>query len=735
MIYHFFPFLGWFKNYKLDHFRTDFVAGLTVALVLIPQSMAYAQLASLPAYYGLYAAFLPPMIASLFGSSRQLATGPVAMVSLMTSAALEPLATAGSAQFIAYAILLALMVGLFQFFLGLFRLGMIINFISHPVVNGFTNAGALIIATSQLANMLGVNIEKATHHYETIYRVLESAFNFTHFPTLALALLAFGIMIGLKRVNPKIPNVLVAVVVTTLISWFISFEHNYVSDISVIRSPSVIDEIGELNTYMDIVEEKSQERLELNSQITDAENEYGSSSVEVVRLRQQETVLNLEIAGAKEVATNHRIFLKGALFNRIETPGGGVEYYLQDETPPGMETDGRTWRLSVGSQKFDTENVRYVGGGKVVGTIPEGLPVIGIPSLDFSIILRLLPMVVIISLIGFMEAIAIAKAMAAKTGQRLDPNQELIGQGLANILGSFGRSYPVSGSFSRSAVNIQAGALTGMSGVFTSCMVIITLMFFTPLMYNLPQSVLAAIIMVAVLGLLNVSGFIHSWQAKKFDGIITIVTFAGTLIFAPHLERGIIIGVVLTLLESLFQHMRPDIAILSRHWDGSFKNARRWGLSECKYVGVIRFNGSLFFASASYLEDQVLEELADIPELEHIIIVANGINELDATGVESLFTLVKRLREGGIEVSISGLNDKIMDVFMKTHLFDVMGEEHFFRNAEKAIASIHQKTHEHGDEEKCPLLEVCYKGLSEHSSADNDNVNPEADDKKETEKN
>ncbi|MCP4724626.1 MAG: SulP family inorganic anion transporter [bacterium] len=716
MIYRFFPFLGWFKNYNMDHFRTDFVAGLTVALVLIPQSMAYAQLASLPAYYGLYAAFLPPMIASLFGSSRQLATGPVAMVSLMTAAALEPLATAGSTEFIAYAILLALLVGLFQFCLGLFRLGMVINFISHPVVNGFTNAGALIIATSQLANMLGVSIEKADHHYETIYRVIASAFDYTHLPTLILALLAFGLMIGLKRVNPKIPNVLVAVVVTTLISFFISFEHNYESDISIIKSPSVIHEINEHNTYMDIVDEKSQERLALNEQITAAELEFGSESVEVVKLRQDETILNLEITDAKEVASLHRIALKAFLFNRIEAPGSSIEYYLQDETPSGEETDGRTWRLSVGSQKFDTEKVKYIGGGKVVGTIPEGLPTIGIPSLDFSIILKLLPMVIIISLIGFMEAIAIAKAMAAKTGQRLDPNQELIGQGLSNILGSFGRSYPVSGSFSRSAVNIQAGAITGMSGLFTSCVVIITLMFFTPLMYHLPQSVLAAIIMVAVLGLLNVSGFIHSWQAQKFDGIITIVTFAGTLFFAPHLERGIIIGVVLTMLESLFQHMRPDIRILSKHWDGSYKDARKWGLSECKYIGVIRFNGSLFFASASYLEDQVLEEIAALPELEHIIIVGNGINELDATGVESLFTLVKRLRESGIEVSISGLNDAIMEVFQRTHLFDVMGEEHFFRNVENAINTIHNRSHEHGDEEKCPLLEACYEGLPKHSS-------------------
>ncbi len=202
------------------------LSGLTVALVLIPQSMAYAQLAGLPAYYGLYASFLPPMMAALFGSSRQLATGPVAVVSLMTSASLEPLATAGSEGYIAYAILLALMVGVFQFALGILRLGVVVNFLSHPVVNGFTNAAAIIIATSQLSKLFGVYVDSAEHHYETIFRVIKAAVHYTHWPTLLMGALAFGIMYGLKRISPKIPNVLVAVAVTTTISWATGFEHN-----------------------------------------------------------------------------------------------------------------------------------------------------------------------------------------------------------------------------------------------------------------------------------------------------------------------------------------------------------------------------------------------------------------------------------------------------------------------------------------------------------------------------
>ena len=209
------PFTGWFRDYGWGPFKIDLVAGLTVALVLIPQSMAYAQLAGLPAHYGLYASFLPPMIAALFGSSRQLATGPVAVVSLMTSASLEPLAASGSQGFIEYAILLALMVGLFQFALGVLRLGVVVNFLSHPVVNGFTNAAALIIATSQLSKIFGVSVESGEHHYETVIRVVSAAMEWTHLPTLGMAVLAFAIMFGLRRLNPRLPNVLIAVVITT----------------------------------------------------------------------------------------------------------------------------------------------------------------------------------------------------------------------------------------------------------------------------------------------------------------------------------------------------------------------------------------------------------------------------------------------------------------------------------------------------------------------------------------
>ncbi|MEW5925733.1 MAG: SulP family inorganic anion transporter, partial [Candidatus Zixiibacteriota bacterium] len=236
----FLPFLEWFKGYTVHHFRLDFISGITVALVLVPQSMAYAQLAGLPAYYGLYAAFLPPLVASLFGSSRQLATGPVAVVSLMTATALEPLATAGSEMFVAYAILLALLVGLFQLLLGLLRLGLVVNFLSHPVVNGFTNAAALIIASSQLSKIFGVNVVQAEHQYETVYNILRAAWHFTHWPTLGLAILAFIIMYAFRRINPRIPYVLVAVAVSTVISWATGFEHNCTMKLGQIKSNEAV---------------------------------------------------------------------------------------------------------------------------------------------------------------------------------------------------------------------------------------------------------------------------------------------------------------------------------------------------------------------------------------------------------------------------------------------------------------------------------------------------------------
>jgi anti-anti-sigma factor len=343
-----------------------------------------------------------------------------------------------------------------------------------------------------------------------------------------------------------------------------------------------------------------------------------------------------------------------------------------------------------------------------VGTIPSGLPAFAVPPLEAKVILRLLPFAAIISLLGFMEAISIAKAMAAKTGQRLDPNQELIGQGLANILGAVGQSYPVSGSFSRSAVNLQAGAVSGVSSVITSLMVVIVLLFFTPLLYHLPQAVLAAVIMMAVIGLINASGFIHAWKAQRYDGIISVLSFVCTLAFAPHLDKGIMIGVVLSLGVFLYKSMRPKVCSLSRAEDSALRDATVHGLRECDHIAVVRFEGPLFFANASFLEDQITARMQDTPNLKHIILVAEGINDMDASGEEALSLLVDRVRSAGVDISLSEVNESVMAVLKRTYLLEKIGEDHVYPSTEQALSAVHADTHgSQRGEDSCPLINLC----------------------------
>ncbi len=697
-----FPFLSWFKHYTMNSLRLDALSGLTVALVLIPQSMAYAQLAGLPAYYGLYASFLPPMVAALFGSSRQLATGPVAVVSLMTAASLEPLATAGSEGYIAYAIMLALMVGVFQLALGVLRLGLVVNFLSHPVVNGFTNAAAIIIASSQLSKMFGVYVDKADHHYATILRVIEAAFHYTHWPTFFMGALAFAIMYFLRWISPRIPNVLVAVAVTTILSWATGFQHNKTVDLSAVASPQVRELITKFNETVDKIPELSEERSEAYKALEafkEAHHFQGALDAEHAAKR-----LTFQIEGLKEKAHEYRTQLRNIVLRAVPQPDGSLEFYRDGHIPVGREHDGRVWRLKIGNRHLPEDHLTMMGGGAVVGTIPAGLPSLSVPGIDARVIFHLFPYAAIISLLGFMEAISIAKAMAAKTGQRLDPNQELIGQGLANICGAMGKSYPTSGSFSRSAVNLQAGAVSGLSSVFTSLAVVIVLLFFTPLLYYLPQAVLAAVIMMAVIGLINVSGFLHAWKAQWYDGAISIITFVCTLAFAPHLDKGIMIGVVLSLGVFLYKNMRPKVVSLSRHKDEALRCVTTHGLKECPYVSMFRFDGPLFFANSSYLEDKVTELMRNKKDLKHIIIVSNGINDIDASGEETLSLLVDRVRSAGVDISLSGVNESVMDVLERTYFTAKIGRNNIFPTMEKAIESVHEKAHGSAEEEVCPLL-------------------------------
>jgi len=701
-----FPFLGWLKGYTFSHLQADGIAGLTVALVLIPQSMAYAQLAGLPPYYGLYAAFLPPMIAALFGSSRQLATGPVAVVSLMTFASLAPLATTGSERFIAYAIVLALMVGVVQLALGLLRLGLVVNFLSHPVVNGFTNAAAIIIATSQLSKMFGVHVDTAEHHYETIIWVVQAAMRFTHWPTFLLGALAFAIMYTLKRLAPRVPNVLVAVALTTVISWASGYQHNAVVPLNAVQSPKAHELIRSYNDTLSEISRLGEERTAATLKL-DAAKASGNP-INILDAKHTAEVISLQIEDYKEKGHVYREELRRFVLRGVPQADGSLILFPGDTVPAGAKDDGYRWRIQVGNNPVKADALRLTGGGDVVGVVPKGLPSFSLPKIDISTILHLLPYAAIISFLGFMEAISIAKAMAAKTGQRLDPNQELIGQGLANLLGAMGKSYPTSGSFSRSAVNLQAGAVTGFSSAFTSLAVVIMLLFLTPLLYHLPQSVLAAVIMMAVIGLLNVSGFIHAWKAQRADGIISIIAFVCTLVFAPHLDKGIMVGVVLSLLVFLYKVMRPKVTTLARHADQALRCTVTHGLKECERIALVRFDAPLFFANASFLEDQITDRMQAKKGLKHIVIVANGINDIDASGEETLSLLVDRIRSAGVDVSLSGVNESVMKVLKRTHLDVKIGEDHIFPTMERAIEKIHPEAHRDIEEAECPLQTVCY---------------------------
>jgi MFS superfamily sulfate permease-like transporter len=323
-----------------------------------------------------------------------------------------------------------------------------------------------------------------------------------------------------------------------------------------------------------------------------------------------------------------------------------------------------------------------------------------------TVIPKLIAPAIIISLLGFMEAISIAKAMAAKTRQRLDPNQELIGQGLSNMVGCVFQSYAVSGSFSRSAVNLQAGARTGLSNVFSSGVVMIVLLFLSPMLYYLPQAVLAAIIMMAVIGLLNVSGFVHAWRTNPFDGLVSVITFAGTLALAPHLEWGIFMGVALSLGGYLYRSMRPHVARLVPAADGTVRDADRHDLKSCRYVAVVGFDGPLNFASTSYLEDEILRQVADHPDLRYLLLSGQGITEIDASGEETLRHLVDRLRATHIQVAITDLSDKALDVLKRSHLYDRIGEENIFATDARAIAAIYVPAHRDSEEINCPFLGI-----------------------------
>lgn len=546
------------KRFSFDSgsLRDDLIAGITVSLVAIPQSLAYAQLAGVPAYYGLYAALIPTIIGALFGSSQQLSTGPVAMTSLLTAASVAPLAAHGSATFYSFVILLALLSGIFQILFGVLRVGVLLNFLSQPVLMGFINAAALIIGLSQLPTLLGIPAQQSEHFLLDIWQVL------THIDTMHELSLAFGIssiilLLAFRKFAPRLPGVLITVALLTWVSFTLQFEHL---------------------------------------------------------------------------------------------------------------------------------------GGKVVGEIPRGLPNFSMPPLDWHASMSLMPAAFVIALISFMEAMSSAKVIALKTRQPWDENKELVGQGLAKVAAAFSQSMPVSGSFSRSALNLAANARTNLSSIISATFVLLTLLFFTPLLHHLPKPVLAAIIMMAVVSLINFRSISNAWRASRDDGLASIVTFLATLAFAPNIQNGILTGIILSLAMLLNRMMRPRIALLGMHQDATLRDAKVHNLP-CLHpkVGALRFDGALRFVNVSYFENALLKLESDNPEISHILVQCSGINDLDASGVEMLANLATRLKNNGIILNLSGIKKQVREVMERTGLIDKIGAFNIYATDREACDQLYQK--------------------------------------------
>jgi SulP family sulfate permease len=594
-----FPFLLWIKDLSNPRtIKADFLAGLTVGFVIVPQSMAYAQLAGLGPQYGLYAAFLPVLVGAVMGSSRQLSTGPVAVVSLLTAAALGEIVTDPS-SYAVYAALLALIVGLFQFSLGILRLGFVINFLSHPVVTGFTSAAAIIIGASQLPKVFGIRVISsndtdwesacqplsladrvansevgglhticnADQSYETIARLFEAALFYTHLPTLAMALMGLIGIVILQRYFPKLPAILTVAVLSTATSFLIDYQ--------------------------------------------------------------------------------------------------------------GM-------------------------GGAIVNSINiDGLFSFKIPRFDFNAMGTLFVYAITISLIGFMEAISVAKSMAASTKQRLDINQELIGQGLSNVTSSFFQGYPVSGSFSRSAVNLTAGAVTGFSSVVTAVIVGVTILWLTPLLYHLPLATLAAIILMSVASLIHFAPLKHAWKVEKHDGLVGLLTFVMTLVFAPHLENGIAFGVIMSLGLFLYRTMEPKFTELSVQHGSIIASSFISDSDEVSQsVKLAQWSGSLYFANAAYFETKLLELIAKNNEnLRYIIVDVAAIVQIDASGEQVLSSLVETCSNSGVEI-LFARTERLEAELFRSGFKKRFGNNRFFDLRADALKHVWQELEDSKKEEE-----------------------------------
>lgn len=559
----FIPLLGSISRYNKELFRSDLTAGVTVAVMLIPQGMAYSVLAGLPPIYGLYASIIPILLYAIFGTSGQLAVGPVAMVSLLIFTGVGALADVGSDLFIQLAILAAFGVGVVQLAMGLFRMGFLVNFLSHPVLSGFTSAAAIIIGTSQLKSLFGVSLPSSKLVHE-VWLAFFGALGDVNVSTMVMGLGSVAVLIGLRRWNKRFPGALAVVVIGTALT----------------------------------------------------------------------AVLGLDARGVA-----------------------------------------------------------------IVGKVPEGLPSFGVPVFSMSDLQALLPTILAIALVGYMESIAVAKAVATRRGYKVVPNQELIGLGLANIGGSFFQSFPTTGGLSRTAVNDQAGAETGLASIYTVVLISLTVLFLTPWFYYLPKAVLAAIIMVAVSGLFDAKEMKHLWKTDRRDFLMLAATFVATLTLG--IEEGIGVGVLLSIVAVIYSSTQPHTAELGRIGESdTFRNVNRYKDQVKVYddILVLRFDSLLFFGNVEHFSDVLQDKLASRGESVKLIVLdAASINTIDSTGMHTLEKTVKDLRGKGIEFRITGVIGPVRDKLHVSGLVDLIGRENFFFDVADAVDDYQGVTHPKDD--------------------------------------
>jgi SulP family sulfate permease len=551
------PIAEWLPSYASKNLQGDLSAGLTVGVMLIPQGMAYAMIAGLPPIYGLYASTIPILLYAIFGTSRQLAVGPVAMVSLLTAAGIGAFAEGGTEVYIGLAIALALMVGGIQLLLGVFRLGFLVNFLSHPVISGFTSAAALIIGLSQLKHLLGVDLPRSHHVHEIILQAIEQsgAINWAAF---GIGIAGVALILLAKRINKAIPGPLLAVVFGILAVW-----------------------------------------------------------------------------------------------------GMGL----------------------------------HEMGVRIVAEVPKGLPSFGIPQFSMDTFNQLIPIALTIALVSFMESIAVAKAIQAKhKNYKVEANQELIALGVANIGGSFFQSYPVTGGFSRTAVNDQAGAKTGLAAIISALLIGLTLLFLTPLFYYLPNAILASVIMVAVFGLIDIREARHLWHTDRSDFWMLIATFLGTLTLG--IEQGILIGVVLSLAVIIFRTTMPHFAVLGKiPGEPLYKNISRFeNLEQRSDILIMRFDARLYFGNVNFFKESIEAEIEKRKEtLKMFILDANSINSADSSGIHALEDILEYCESLNIQMAMTSVKGPLRDKLQKAYFDQKLGLDHFFIYIQKAVDTFDDK--------------------------------------------